>query len=397
MTERLNGKRVAFLVTDGLRAGGVHRAVRGDPRRGRRGGGDRPEDGRCREWTTSTGRRTSASTTRGRRRAADLYDALVLPGGVVNADHLRMDGPSGGVRARVLRQHKPVSDLPRRVDPRGGRRAARSPLDLVPVARTTSATRAPSGSTRSSSTKGLVSSRRPDDLPAFIEKAIEEISEGEHAGQVGRPSRSADGMPRAWGSPRHPPARGRGDAASSPARARYARTAMRLPQRVLQNRRDAFFERSRKTPVQSSAAQCREPSGLVGADDVDERHRRLDEDALGERRVEGDGVDVPVEVVVAHEPRNGARLGEDRVDLVDHRVAVEVQIARRRSRGGLHLGELARVAVAPAGVAARRRAGPGAAPWSASSSSPDSDAPATVSATADTNPSAATVSSVKII
>jgi protease I len=32
--------------------------------------------------------------------------------------------------------------------------------------------------------QGLVSSRNPDDLPAFIDKAIEEISEGEHAGQT---------------------------------------------------------------------------------------------------------------------------------------------------------------------------------------------------------------------
>ena len=31
---------------------------------------------------------------------------------------------------------------------------------------------------------GLVSSRKPDDLPAFIAKLIEEIDEGEHEGQT---------------------------------------------------------------------------------------------------------------------------------------------------------------------------------------------------------------------
>lgn len=39
--------------------------------------------------------------------------------------------------------------------------------------------------------QGLVSSRRPDDLPAFCAKLVEEIAEGEHAGQrrsVGAPS-----------------------------------------------------------------------------------------------------------------------------------------------------------------------------------------------------------------
>jgi protease I len=31
--------------------------------------------------------------------------------------------------------------------------------------------------------QGFVTSRRPADLPAFIDKVIEEIGEGEHAGQ----------------------------------------------------------------------------------------------------------------------------------------------------------------------------------------------------------------------
>ncbi len=31
---------------------------------------------------------------------------------------------------------------------------------------------------------GLVSSRTPDDLPAFNDKLIEEVAEGEHAGQT---------------------------------------------------------------------------------------------------------------------------------------------------------------------------------------------------------------------
>jgi protease I len=31
--------------------------------------------------------------------------------------------------------------------------------------------------------EGLVSSRKPDDLPAFNAKLIEEVSEGVHAGQ----------------------------------------------------------------------------------------------------------------------------------------------------------------------------------------------------------------------
>jgi len=32
--------------------------------------------------------------------------------------------------------------------------------------------------------QGLVTSRNPDDLPAFCKKAIEEFAEGKHAGQT---------------------------------------------------------------------------------------------------------------------------------------------------------------------------------------------------------------------
>ena len=60
---------------------------------------------------------------------ASDYDGLVLPGGVRNADHLRIDQES--VRfvtevSRPLRPHR--RDLPRRLDPhrgRGGERQAR--------------------------------------------------------------------------------------------------------------------------------------------------------------------------------------------------------------------------------------------------------------------------------
>ncbi len=39
---------------------------------------------------------------------ADQFDALVLPGGVVNADHLRMDKASVDLAKAFFEQHKPV-------------------------------------------------------------------------------------------------------------------------------------------------------------------------------------------------------------------------------------------------------------------------------------------------
>ena len=94
-------------------------------------------------------------------------------------------------------------------------------------------------------------------------------------------------------------------------RARYAATASRLPQVVLQNRRDRLRDRSRTTSSQSSAAQMLEAGELVGADHVDHRHGRLDRDAGVQR---------------AGRPRS--RAGASRC-----RRAVRAGAPRRRRRG----------------------------------------------------------------
>jgi protease I len=118
--------------------------------------------------------------------AADDYDALVLPGGVVNADHLRMDEASVAFVRSFFEQHKPVAAI------------CHAPWILIEagVVRGRSLTSYPSLQTDLQNAgaqwsdeevvvdQGLVTSRGPDDLPAFIDKAIEEIAEGAHAGQT---------------------------------------------------------------------------------------------------------------------------------------------------------------------------------------------------------------------
>jgi protease I len=186
MTERLTGKRVAILVTDGfeqveftepmeaIRAAGAEVEVIA-PKAGTVQGMDHVD-----KADTFDVDHPSADV------AADLYDALVLPGGVVNADHLRMDGPSVAFVRGFFEQHKPVS-----VICHGG--WILTEADVVRGRRMTSYPSLQTDLRNAGADwvdeevvvdQGLVSSRRPDDLPAFIEKAIEEISEGEHAGQV---------------------------------------------------------------------------------------------------------------------------------------------------------------------------------------------------------------------
>jgi hypothetical protein len=62
-----------------------------------------------------------------------------------------------------------------------GRRAQGPPGDVLQVNLQGSRTLAANEWTRRSSpTKGIITSRSPDDLPAFVKKIVEEVREGAH-------------------------------------------------------------------------------------------------------------------------------------------------------------------------------------------------------------------------
>ena len=118
--------------------------------------------------------------------SASDFDALVLPGGVVNADHLRMDEASVAFARDFFAQHKPVGAICHaawlliEADVVDGRTLTSYPslkTDLVNAG-------AEWVDEEVVVDQGLVSSRTPDDLPAFNAKVVEEIAEGEHAGQT---------------------------------------------------------------------------------------------------------------------------------------------------------------------------------------------------------------------
>ncbi|MGR0220432.1 type 1 glutamine amidotransferase domain-containing protein [Agromyces sp. ZXT2-6] len=186
MAERLDGKTVAFLVTDGF-----EQVELTEPWNAIKGAGAEVHLVSPSEGTVLGMDHTDKGDTFDVDRdvsdvAADDYDALVLPGGVVNADHLRMDEAAVGFARAFFEQHKPVAVI------------CHGAWTLIEadVVRGRTITSYPSLATdlRNAGAdwvdeevvvdQGLVSSRRPDDLPAFIDKAIEEIAEGEHAGQV---------------------------------------------------------------------------------------------------------------------------------------------------------------------------------------------------------------------
>jgi len=115
-------------------------------------------------------------------RAGD-YDALVIPGGVVNSDHLRMDPDAARFVRDFVTDGKPVGVICHGswILIEAGVVSGRT-MTSYPSLRTDLEN---AGATWVDEEvvvdKGLVSSRNPDDLPAFNAKVIEEISEGRHS------------------------------------------------------------------------------------------------------------------------------------------------------------------------------------------------------------------------
>jgi protease I len=118
--------------------------------------------------------------------SADDYDALVIPGGVGNPDTMRMDENALEFTRQFFEQGKPVGVI------------CHGPWMLVEagVVRDRTVTSWPSLRTDISNAggnwvdqevvvdQGLVTSRKPDDLPAFNKKIVEEFAEGRHAEQA---------------------------------------------------------------------------------------------------------------------------------------------------------------------------------------------------------------------
>ena len=187
MANRLEGKKVAFLATDG-----VEQVELTEPWKAVENEGGTPElisleSGEIQGFDHLDKDQTLRRRPDGRARPGEQdYDGLVLPGGVANPDFLRADEDAVRFVRSFFEAGKPVAvDLPR-------------PWTLVEadVVRDRTLTSWPSLRTDIRNAggnwvdeevhvdAGLVSSRRPDDLPAFCDKLVEEICEGRHEQQA---------------------------------------------------------------------------------------------------------------------------------------------------------------------------------------------------------------------
>jgi deglycase len=186
MAEQLQGKRIAFLMANE----GVEQVELTEPLEAvRRAGADAdllaPEAGEVQAFNHIDKGDTFEAAEVGKADPSD-YDGLVLPGGVANPDQLRTKPEAVGFARSFFEAGKPVGVI------------CHGPWTLVEadVVRGRTLTSWPSLQTdlRNAGAEwvdeevhvdnGLVSSRKPDDLPAFCAKVVEELAEGVHEGQV---------------------------------------------------------------------------------------------------------------------------------------------------------------------------------------------------------------------
>jgi protease I len=186
MNKDLHGKKVAILVTNGFEQVELTEPKRALEEAGAETHIVSPADGKVKGWDeTDWGDEFDVDLPLEQARAED-YDALLLPGGVMNPDKLRMNSKAVHFVKDFFSAGKPVAAI------------CHGPWTLIDagVVKGRTLTSYPSiqADLANAGAKwldqevivdnGLVTSRKPDDLPAFNRKMIEEFAEGKHALQT---------------------------------------------------------------------------------------------------------------------------------------------------------------------------------------------------------------------
>jgi protease I len=185
MAGKIDGRTIAFLATDG-----VEQVELTEPWKAVREAGGTPElisleSGEIQGFNHLDKGDTFPVDHKVADADAGRYDGLVLPGGVANPDFLRADDDATAFVRAFFDAGKPVAAI------------CHGPWTLIDagVVEGRTLTSWPSLQTdlrNAGATwvdeevhvdEGLVTSRNPDDLPAFCAKLVEEIAEGVHEGQ----------------------------------------------------------------------------------------------------------------------------------------------------------------------------------------------------------------------
>jgi protease I len=191
MAEKLDGKKVAFVVCDGFEQVELTGPKDGLEKMGAKCEIVSPKEGKVKGWKHVEWADEFAVDVPLAQAKADDYDALVLPGGQMNPDKLRgMPEVQKFVRAFV-EAGKPVAAI------------CHGPWVLIDAGlvdglRMTSWPSVKTDLVNAGADwvdeevvvdDGIITSRKPDDVPAFTKKIAEELCEPPHVGERNRLSK----------------------------------------------------------------------------------------------------------------------------------------------------------------------------------------------------------------
>lgn len=182
MDKQLSGKSVAILVADGfeqvemtepraaLEAAGAHTRIVS------------PADGRVQGWKHFDKADTFTVDVPLNDARSDEFDALLLPGGVANPDQLRINPKAVRFVREFFDAGKPVAAICHGLWPMidAGVVEGRTVTSWPSLKSDLRNARANWVDQEVVTDNGLVTSRKPDDIPAFNQKMVEEFAEGRH-------------------------------------------------------------------------------------------------------------------------------------------------------------------------------------------------------------------------
>ena len=180
MSSRLKGKKIAILATDGFEQSELMQPRQALEEAGAHTEVISPNAGKIKGWDHKDwGESVKVDKTLGNVNAED-YDGLLLPGGVINPDHLRMDPKAVNFVQQFVTAGKTVGAIchgPWTLLEAGALKG--KTVTSWPSLRTDLKNAGAHWVDKEVVTDGqFITSRKPDDLPAFSKAVIESVAQG---------------------------------------------------------------------------------------------------------------------------------------------------------------------------------------------------------------------------
>jgi protease I len=178
MPANLSGKKIAILATDGFEQSELTEPRKALDQAGATTVVIAPKDGEIKGWNhTDWGKSVRVDKTLDQAKPEE-FDALVLPGGVMNPDHLRMDTKAVDFVREFVGTGKPVAAIchgPWMLAEAGVVKG--KTLTSWPSIRTDLMNAGARWVDQEVVSDGqFITSRKPDDIPAFSRRVIEAVS-----------------------------------------------------------------------------------------------------------------------------------------------------------------------------------------------------------------------------